>query len=70
MGIEEARASCPPDFWDDWHGAVVVEMLCPCDFGSMKDDLIISGIPDKMFACFLNQIAKKKGDNIVSKTLV
>jgi hypothetical protein len=70
MDIATARASCPPDFWNDWRGAEAVEMLCPCDFGSKKDDVIISGIPDRMFACYLNQIAKEKGDNIVSKTLV
>jgi hypothetical protein len=72
MDMAKARASSPPDFWDDWRNAEEVEMICPCDFGmrSEKDGVIISGIPDRVFACYLNQIAKEKGDNIVSRSLV
>ena len=68
MSIETARTTCPPNFWSDWH-AKYVEMLCPCDIGIEKDGVVISGIPDKMFACYLNRMAKEKGDNIVSRSL-
>jgi hypothetical protein len=68
MNIKQARVDCPPDFWSEWH-ADDVEMLCPYDIGIEKDGVVISGIPDKVFACYLNRIAKEKGDNIVSRSL-
>lgn len=65
--IDKDRAiqTSPPGYWDGWHESRV-EMLCPYDI-KMKSasGRQITGIPDKMVACFLNKLAAEKGNNIV-----
>ena len=52
--------------WNTSNGRV--EMLCPSDIGCPVNgkESVIEGIPDRTISVVLNQIAKSKGNNIVS----
>ena len=52
--------------WNTSNGRV--EMLCPSDIGCLVngEESVIEGIPDRTISVVLNQIAKSKGNNIVS----
>ena len=58
-----------PKGWEDWatdeHD---IEMLCPSDMGLIDQDTnqVIEGIPDRMICSYLNGLAERWGNNIVS----
>ena len=52
--------------WNTSNGHI--EMLCPSDISCLVngEESVIQGIPDRTISVVLNQIAKSKGNNIVS----
>jgi hypothetical protein len=53
----------------DWKGWVttgsMLELLCPSDMSPTPEDSIVSGIPDRTIAALLDELSRKKGNNIV-----